>query len=329
MTDLRISVEALTDDIVAAYAASGMNRGTFGRTGLEWAFQGNPNPFAVARLDGEVVGLSAYIRSRCNLAGRSAVALQAVDSFVFDKARGKGVFTLLAQAYDQHARSEGADLIWGFPNANAAPAWFGKLNWKPLGQVPFLIKPLRAGFLLRKLRLPFDFPLSLASDQRLDPVFSFGDWTDELWCSLAPQIGCGIARDRAFLTHRLLQAPSAAAYRIVASEHDRGAFVATTEATKHGGRIGYLLEAMGYADLDGLLASEMGRLKDRGVEVVLAWSYPWSANYRSLRKAGFFPLPERLRPIQIWFGSRPLSPIAAAADGNRNWYLSYLDSDTI
>lgn len=86
---------------------------------------------------------------------------------------------------------------------------------------------------------------------------------------------------------------------------------------------------MGHADLDGLLASELGRLRDRGVEMVLAWSYPWSANHGSLRKAGFFPLPERLRPIQIWFGSRQLSQIASPAGETRNWYLSYHDSDTV
>ena len=329
MSELSISVEPLSDEILAAYVASGMDRAKSGRVGLEWAFQGNTKPFAVARLNGEIVGISAYIRSSVTLSGRNGVALQAVDSFVFEAARGKGVFTGLARAYERHAREEGADLVWGFPNANAAPAWFGKLSWNPLGQVPFLIKPLRAGFLLRKLRLPVDFPVSFATDQKIAPITAFGEWSDALWSSLSAGIGCGTARDRSFLSHRLLKSPSASAYRIVASEQDRGAIVATTEATKHGGHIGYLLEAMGHSDLDGLLASEMGRLRDRGVEVVLAWSYPWSANYRSLRKAGFLPLPERLRPIQIWFGSRPLTPSGTASEEAKNWYLSYLDSDTI
>lgn len=329
MSELSISVEPLSDDILAAYVASGMDRAKKGRIGLDWAFQGNQKPFAVARLDGEVVGISAYIRSSLNLSGRHGVALQAVDSFVFERARGKGVFTGLARAYERHAREEGADLVWGFPNANAAPAWFGKLNWNALGQVPFLIKPLRVGFLLRKLKLPLDFPVSFSSDQKISSISAFGEWSDALWSSLSEGIGCGTARDRSFLSHRLLKSPSASTYRIVASEQDRGAIVATTEAAKHGGHIGYLLEAMGHSDLDGLLASELGRLRDRGVEVVLAWSYPWSTNYRSLRKAGFFPLPERLRPIQIWFGSHPLSATATAAAEAKNWYLSYLDSDTI
>ncbi len=329
MTGVTVTIEPLSDEILAAYAASGMERGKAGRGALEWVFEGNATPFAVARHGHEIIGLSAYIKSRMSLGGSEAVALQAVDSFVSDKARGKGVFTGLARAYDQHAQQEGADLVWGFPNANAAPVWFGKLNWSQMGQVPFLIKPLRAGFFLRKLRLSFDFPLSFTADQNLQPVSTFGGWADELWSSLSRTVVCGNMRDSAFLTHRLIDAPMARSYRVVADERDGGAIVATTEAVKHGGRIGYLLEAMGHRELDGLLASEMRRLRDRGVEVVLAWSYPWSANYRSLRKAGFFHLPERVRPIQIWFGSRPLSPIAVAAEETKNWYLSYLDSDTI
>lgn len=329
MTDIAISIEGLGEDILAAYAASGMDRGKAGRAAIDWAFQANPRPFAVARRNGEVVGLSAYIRSRLNLSGHPATAMQAVDSFVLEQARGQGVFTRLAQAYDQFARDEGADLVWGFPNSNAAPAWFGKMGWAPLGQVPFLIKPLRAGFLLRKFRLPFDFPLSFTADQHLTPITGFGDWADALWSGLAPETGCAVSRDRAFLNQRLFTGPAAGGYRVVASEGDRGAFVATTEATKHGGRIGYLLEAMGQRDLDGLLASELGRLRDRGTELVLAWSYPWSPNYRTLRKAGFVPLPERLRPIDIWFGARPLTAVAAPAADARRWYLSYLDSDTV
>lgn len=329
MTGVTVSIEPLSEDILAAYKASGMERGKIGRAALDWVFQENAMPFATARQGDEIVGLSAYIRSRVNFGGREAAALQAVDSFVSEKARGKGVFTGLARAYEEYARKEGADLIWGFPNANAAPAWFGKLNWSPMGQVPFLIKPLRAGFLLRKLRLPLDFPLSFAADQNLQPVIAFGDWADELWSGLSRKVDCATARDRSFLTHRLINAPMARSYRVVADEREGGALVATTEAVKHGGSIGYLLEAMGHRELDGLLASEMGRLRDRGVEVVLAWSFPWSSNYRTLRNAGFIPLPERLRPIQIWFGSRPLSPKAALAVDKKNWYLSYLDSDTV
>ena len=41
------------------------------------------------------------------------------------------------------------------------------------------------------------------------------------------------------------------------------------------------------------------------------------------------PLPERLRPIRIWFGCTPKTASAARVNQSGQWYLSYLDSDTV
>ena len=157
-----------------------------------------------------------------------------------------------------------------------------------------------------------------------------GGWGDALWASVAPAVSVGKVRDRAFLNHRLFNGPQAGQYRVVASpDQTSPAIVATREAEKHGGRIAYVMEALGGSSLEPLVMSELGRLASRGVELALAWSFPWSPNYRTLRKAGFVPLHGRLRPIHIWFGSRPKSGLAASADQQGQWYLSYIDSDTV
>lgn len=222
------------------------------------------------------------------------------------------------------------DLIWGFPNDNAAPAWFGKLGWTSHGQVPFLIKPLRAGYFLRKLRLGGDFPLTSGGDQSLEPISGVGDWADELWERFSTGVGCATTRYSAFLNHRLFGAPHAQQYRVVGeTTANGGALVATREAEKHGGRIAYVMEAMGTSALRGVLESELSRLRDRGVELALAWAYPWSPNYSALRRSGFLPLPERIRPIRIWFGGCAMSQRSANALDPKKWYMSYLDSDTV
>lgn len=325
-----ISIEPISDELLAAYKHSGMERGKAGTKAIEWAFGSNPAPFAVARHDGAIVGISGYIQSRMQFGETSGTAVQAVDSFVSETMRGKGIFTRLAQAYDDNARASETDLIWGFPNDNAAPAWYGKLGWHRHGQAPFMIKPLRAGFFSRKLKLPINFPLTFARDQQIEAVTRIGDWGDALWDKVSPDIGVGTIRDRAFLQHRLFDAPQASAYRVVAdTSSNSAALVTTREADKHGGRIAYVMEALGGPSLQPLLMSELGRLASHGVEIALAWSFPWSPNYRSLRKAGFMPLPERLRPIRIWFGSTPKTAQADRANREGQWYLSYLDSDTV
>lgn len=330
MSEPVITIEPISDELLAAYKHSGMERGKAGAQAIEWAFGSNSSPFAVARHDGTIVGISGYIQSRMQFGQKSGTGVQAVDSFVSETMRGKGIFTRLAQAYDEHARHSGTDLVWGFPNDNAAPAWYGKLSWHRHGQVPFMIKPLRAGFFSRKLKLPIDFPLTFARDQHIEAVTRIGDWGDALWDKFAPQISVGTIRDRAFLQHRLVDAPQASAYRVVAdTASNSAALVATREADKHGGRIAYVMEAFGGSSLQPLLISELGRLASRDVEVALAWSFPWSPNYRALRKAGFMPLPERLRPVRIWFGSTPKTTLADSANREGSWYLSYLDSDTV
>jgi len=153
---------------------------------------------------------------------------------------------------------------------------------------------------------------------------------DGLWDRFAPSIHCATVRDQTFLNHRLFGAPQAQGYRVVAEmDPQGGVLVATHETEKHGGRIGYIMEAMGGAALRGVLNSELARLRDRGVELALAWCYPWSPNYSALRRCGFLPLPQRLRPIRIWFGGQAISTRAASSVRRENWYLSYLDSDTV
>lgn len=325
----RITMEALTDALIEFYAESNMDRGVAGRSAIEWAFAGNSAPFCIARREERIVGLSAYMQARIKLGARTGKAFQAIDSFVAAEMRGKGMFTQLARAYAEHAVQEGADLVWGFPNDNAAPAWFGKLGWVNHGQVPFMIKPLRAGYFLRKLKLFGDFPLSFTQDQNLQPIDSVGVWADDLWRNFSSGIGCSIVRDSTFLQHRLFAGPNAKGYRVVAEQGADGGLVATHEAEKHGGHIAYLMEAMGGDCLKGMLESELARLRNRGAELVLAWCYPWSPNYRHLRACGFMPLPERIRPTRIWFGGRASSDHGKLAETKNNWYLSYLDSDTV
>lgn len=330
MAEFEITIEGLSDEVIEAYGMAQLQRVENGPEPIKWAFKDNPKAFAIARTEGKIVGLSSYIQSHMKLSNSVGSSLQAVDSFVMPQARRKGLFSKLAVAYRNHAEQTGSDLVWGFPNENAAPVWFDRLGWTPFGQVPFLIKPLRAGFFLRKLGINRDFKISRETDYNALRVTSLGEWVDPLWEKIASDIGVCRQRDREYLQHRLFNSPASASYRVVTSPDAlQGAFVATRQTEKHGGRIAYLMEAFGGDDLRSLITSELGRLSDQGTELVLAWSYPWSPNYSTLRKCGFIPLPERLRPIKIWAGASPISQIGTPAILKSNWYLSYLDSDTV
>ena len=333
MNSASIRIEPLNAGIRQAYARLLPEQLEFGEQFLDWKFDWTSphrGRFAVARDQFDrVIGLSGYISAQFRLGGdTSGIGLQAIDSVVAPEARGKGLFTRLAQAMSEFAQRE-ADLVWGFPNANAAPAWFGKLGWARHGFAPFLVKPLRAAYALRRFGLPFDMSLSLLADNGASPIHSVSDSAIEVWQRFAHgRVNCAVDRSPNYLNWRLFRAPHRT-YRVVFDEGNEGGLIASALVKKHGGYIAYLMEVLGGRRTRDLLASELGKLKADGAEVALAWSFPWSPNYRVLRQLGFMPLPPRFRPVEIHFGGSAYTEKATASREPESWYLSYLDSDTI
>ena len=328
--DIDITVEHLSDEIRSCYSRFDLARGQEPTGTVDWAFDlgpGAPSKFAVARRDGQIIGLSANIRRDFSFGDRTGVAYQAVDSVVAAHEQGHGVFTRLAAAFDEHAAAEGAHLIWGFPNANSTHAWFNKLGWRSHGEVPFLVKPLRAGYFTRKIGLSLDFPISRLADRGASIISEADERLDGLWDSFRSQVKCAVPRTRAYLSWRLFRKPGRP-YRIIFEpEKDSGSLVASRIVSKHGGSIAYIMEAIGGNNLADVLRSELGWMRQQNAEVVLAWCFPWSPNYRAFRRAGFYPFPRRLRPIKFLFGCRAHNTIGEMANDRANWYLSYLDSD--
>lgn len=330
---IQIGLEGTSPELLAAYHDFGLERASQGVAGIEWSFGFSAAPcppFCVARSDERIIGLSANIAARLKLGTEEGIAFQAVDSFVSEAARGKRLFSRLAHSFADAAGEAGVDVMWGFPNANAAPAWFGGLGWRNFGQVPFLIRPLNASFLLRKFGLSQSLRLARGKTVESVSPSAFAGETDQLWARFSSNISCAVQRDAEALNRRIFAAPHSKDYRI--SMYGKGedrALVITRIMEKHGYRIAYVLEAMGGKALKPLLQSEMIHLARQGAEIALAWCFPWSPNFRDFRRSGFYPMPERLRPVEINFGARALSPRGAAAEVRENWYLSYLDSDGI
>lgn len=312
---------------------------------LRWRFRDNPHGkgyFAVARDGDRIIGMIALIATRLSVGGQIFDAVQAVDTIVAPEARGKFLFVRMAQAIYQQADKLDAVIIWGFPNAQAARGWFGRLGWKRFGFVPFRVRPLRTGYFLGRIARALkwiDFPLHgkrMNAAQGFRQIDRFGEESRELCDRFNAEAGCGLHYSPEFLNWRLIEAPHAA-YRTVGDYGPDGrlrAMVAGIVLEKHGARIFYLMEAMGTrADanrLKRLLRHELAYATRQGAELALAWNSPTAPNGAALKAAGFLPLPERLRPVEIHVGAKPLVDEVPAAmmDGDQ-WYLSYLNSDTV
>jgi hypothetical protein len=266
------------------------------------------------------------------------MGVQAIDTIVSPVARGKFIFVRLGKLVHDSPLLK-ADVVWGFPNALAARGWFGKLGWERFGSVPFLIKPLRTGYFLGRLWKPLkriNFSLSAFKPARGGAVVNeIDDRWDQLWNACAPNFGLAVDRSANWLRWRLAKPGADYRFAMIIGAAGAEAAVVTRIVRRHGATICYVMEALSRPQNRGvltkLLKNELRKAAEQGADVALAWCPKFAHNRSSYLRAGFFGLADRFRPIQIHFGGRWLpagQSLGKALPGDQ-WYLSYLDSDTV
>lgn len=296
----------------------------------------------VAEHDGRFAAIYASLPVRMRVGTHVRLGLQSLDTLTDADHRGRGLFSSLAASLFDRARAE-AQLIYGFPNAASAKGFFGKLKWSSLDPVPFLVRPLRASLVTKKLASPWLTPLNaLGSLKLLAPWPSvrisdeaiFDQRITELWNAFRDPTLIGVERDAAYMRWRLKDKPNESYRHVQVFADDRLIFHASYAVKdKHGFRIGYLMELLFQPGTAGsawhYLQTVLHGMTAEGAEVALAWCFGHSRNFPILAASGFLPLPKRLRPIELHMGVLPLQPSSVDVTRRRQWYVSYLDSDTV
>jgi len=307
---------------------------------------------------GELAAIYATLPVRIRIAGQVALATQSVDTITDAGFRGRGLFLKLAKTTYARAAAAGAKLVYGFPNGQSAHGFFERLGWTTLDPVPFLIRPLRTRYLVESLKLGAyarfvpDLPLfaslppivgrlgrPFGRPRPIEPITRFDERATALWHAVAGDALVAVERDARYLNWRLIDKP----IEKLIERYDNAAVVDGDRLTafashcvkdKHGGRIGYLMEALARPGERGALRSLVSRaladMTRQGADVALAWCLPHSPSYRVLLAAGFVPFPERYRPIELHAGVRAFdASLASTVTDRARWYMSYLDSDTV
>jgi hypothetical protein len=291
----------------------------------------------------ETAALYATVPARFVLFNRDAMAAQSLDTMVDERYRGYGLFIRLARSVYERMTSEGVPFVFGFPNRNSFPGFISKLAWQSLDPVPFLFRPMSLGYVVSKfsprLGRMLRFRLPVLGTARLTSLLEElppAEQIDSLWIAFSKLVSVARIRDHEFLANRFSNHPRAV-YRYRAAYLDGrlvGLAVYCIEL-KHGGRIGYLMELMcdpahaRYADV--LISDTLRDMRDEACDGVLAWCFEHSPYRRALLRKGFLPIPERIRPVELHIGFRPLSVDHCPPELSRreSWYISYSDSDTV
>jgi GNAT superfamily N-acetyltransferase len=342
------AMQARDSDLLAFKSCFENNGGSRELDALRWQYIDNPTGQLLVDLatsGGQVAAIYAVQPTFARVDGQRCLAAQSVDTLVDSGFRGRGLFTELASTVYQRVQGQGGAFVYGFPNANSVHGFFDKLGWSSLDPVPFLVRPLRTRFLASKLptgrlltrfpdlRLPIRSP-RLRRGQTLRSVTDLGPGYDALWQAFSADIQVSVDRSAAYMSWRLAK-PGEAYIRLGVFEREQlTAFCAYKVVEKHGGRIGYVLELLHEPGDDAtgiaLLRAALRAMASDGADAVLGWSFRHSPNYEAYAEAGFLPLPERLRPIELHFGVRPLNESLGPMLRDRShWYISYCDSDTV
>ncbi|MGB5701390.1 MAG: GNAT family N-acetyltransferase [Polyangiales bacterium] len=314
---------------------------------LRWQYFDNPTHelfVDLALADGRIASIYAVQPAMVRVRGATMLAAQSVDTLVDADFRGRGLFTKMASSVYRRAHEGGGAFVYGFPNGNSAPGFFNKLGWKSLDPVPFLVRPLRTAFVASKLplgplsRLLPDIRLPILSSrlgrhQELRPVTEL-EAVEALWKRFSADVSVAVERSAAYLRWRLAKPGERYSCLGVFEGARLVAFCAYLTVDKHGGRVGYVVELLhepGRHDIGAALLGEcLRRMASDGAEAVLAWAFRHSPNAKAYSRAGFLPLPEKLRPIELHLGVCPLDESLTGMLGDRrNWYISYCDSDTV
>ena len=315
-----------------------------------WLFvdnvSGAPMHYLVADAGERLAGQYALIPVRMQHAGREVLGLLSVDTATDPDFERQGIFTTLAR---QLYGASSAALVYGFPNARSAPAFYTKLGWISL-RVPKVVRPLGdISGLARALgvRVPdvanvFGPVLAAANtvEQALarlrgatvTELEDIGSWADTLWSRLAPTLGTCAIRDRRFLAWRFTAGPWR--YRLhglVRAGAITGLAVSKIRPWR-GIQVAYLMELLvdpqDSVGARALVADVIRHAAAAGASALRAIVTPRHPHRSSLRRMGLIPLPARFA-AEMSFGVRINGPDAVPNQAlhSEDWYLSGADID--
>lgn len=103
------------------------------------------NPFGqskilLAREDGKIVGLRAFMRWRWRSGNESVEAVRAVDTATDPAYQGRGIFKKLTMQAVEECKQEGVGLVFNSPNPISLQGYL-KMGWHITGRMPIYVGP--------------------------------------------------------------------------------------------------------------------------------------------------------------------------------------------
>ncbi|WP_339887716.1 GNAT family N-acetyltransferase [uncultured Flavobacterium sp.] len=316
---------------------------------IEWQFLKNPInkqyvDIAIDIKNNQTAAIYAIFPIKFKIKNSVLIGSQSLDTITDIDYRGKGLFINLAKDVYEKASQNDVKLVYGFPNGNSIYGFQKKLAWEVLDPVPFLIKPFRTSYFTNKISWLSWLPnINLVrsnnkvnDNYRVESKNEFPLAVNEVWTKFSKTINVAVNRDKEYLDWRYINKPLED-YKIVHAYNEENkyiGFVVFAVKSKHGGKIGYIMELVYNTDYkdagEFLLKHATNQINQSKADCVLSWCLEHSPNYEAYKAQKFYNMPEKFRPIELHFGARSFDDnLYDVINKRENWYLSYSDSDTV
>ena len=313
---------------------------------INWQYIENPQGKAIIVLcyddkkENIILGQESIIPSNLNSKNKTIQASISLNSIVHTKFRRRGIFSKLVNALPELALKNGIVCAYGVPNSSSYHA-FLKEGWKEITRLPLLVRILKPSDyfnnVLNKVLKPFNFCYKINNFERLGIEEYEGDFSDLeiLAAKLPARFQVSQNRNQSYLKWRYANHPTRKyKIRIIKKESEIIAYIITRETDYKGKHIGIILDFVTNGEKNNekefvnLVKFALLELQDQNVALTIATFHPTILEYKILRKAGFFKVPEFMKP-------EPLPLIVKNFDKNdqelknienyNNWFFTFGD----
>ena len=312
-----------------------------------WWFENNPvgkiNIY-LAVYKNEVIGISCHNTFMIHLNGEDVIVSFPLNVLTHPDYRGKGIFTRLEQANEQHSEDAGYPLMLSFPNLASVFIFLNKLGWSAIETNPLFFRPLNIRHLLKRLKyLGWLSPLGALVNPlfqrsaklesiglKTTRIFEFGPWVDEIFDANISFLQYCFTKRKEYLNWRFLRDPGEKyeAYQITDGENNIIGFIVTGVIVKKDIKIGFvangLMKPVFHKYFLRIANSFISRFKELDVDLLLAWPDNRIVPRTSLYKSGYFPTFKKFFFIYKYQNLKNPNP---EMESFKNWFIQLGDLD--
>jgi len=315
---------------------------------INWQYNENPQGKAIIILcfdEGKkifVIGQEPIIPSELNLGRKRVKSSISLNSIVHPNYRRRGIFSKLVKALPDLALKEGIGSVYGVPNSTSHKA-FLKEGWKEITRLPLLVRILNpSNYFNNNFKIffkPLDFFYKINSVERFRIQAYTGNFREfeNLTSKLPKRISISQTRNHSYLNWRYNDHPTRKYNTyLIRKESEIICYIITRETKFNGKRIGVILdfvtdgESNNEEEFTNLVKFALLELQNKGVALTIATFQPSMLEYKILCKAGFFKVPEFLKPEPLPFIVKIFDTKNQEIQGienYENWFFSFGDYD--